>query len=152
MESPKSMQEILTKLSKNRSKFQPVPHLRSAGGWERNVLRKQKGKDRRRRCKCCSQDKINGKRSLWIARNWVWPCIPVLPTGHSLKAADHALPQATETLGKQRTLESGKLRQWATVAPHCALQTQKLESTTGNIKLGSLSLRSWFIKLMAYLR
>lgn len=53
---------------------------------------------------------------------------------------------------KARTLESGKLRQWATVAPHCVLQTQKLESTTGNIKLGSLSLRSQFIKLMAYLR
>ena len=53
------MQETLTKLSKNRSKFQPVPHLRSAGGWEQNVLRKQKGKDRRRRYKCCTQDKIN---------------------------------------------------------------------------------------------
>lgn len=95
------MQETLTKLSKNRSKFQPVPHLGSAGGWERNVLRKQKGKDRRRRCKCCTQDKINGKHSFWIARNWAWPCIPVLPTGHSLKAADHAGPQATGTLGKQ---------------------------------------------------
>ena len=53
---------------------------------------------------------------------------------------------------KARTLESGKLRQQTTTALCCVLQTPKLEGETGNIKLGSLSFRSRFIKLMAYLR
>lgn len=53
---------------------------------------------------------------------------------------------------KAKTLESRKLRQQATTALCCVLQTPKLEGATGNIKLGSLFFRSRFIKLMAYLR
>lgn len=72
-------------------------------------------------------------------------CTPVLLMGHSLKAADQALPQAAGKLGGR------KPNQRATIAPHCVPQTQMLESATENSQLGALSLKSKFRKLMAYL-